>query len=130
VLPIAQLTASVNQPDINAIKDNDLITRWHSTEQRGDETIVADLGATRRVSGLLLCLGTYASQYPRNLVVDISLDGTTWTTAWSGPTAMLAYEGALADPRAVPIAIALSRDARFVRLRQTAAEDTRGWTIG
>jgi hypothetical protein len=129
VLPIAQLTASVNQPDINAVKDNDLVTRWHSAEQRGEESVLADLGATRHVSGLLLCLGTYASQYPRSLAVDVSIDGTTWSTAWSGRTAMLAYEGALADPRAVPIAIPISRDARFVRLRQTGAEDTRGWTI-
>jgi len=129
VLPIAQLTASVNQPDINAVKDNDLVTRWHSSEQRGNESVVADLGITRHVSGLLLCLGTYPSQYPRNLVVDVSLDGTTWMGAWSGRTAMLTYEGALADPRAVPIAISISRDARFVRLRQTSAEVTRGWTI-
>jgi hypothetical protein len=128
-LAIAQLTASINQPDINAVKDNDLVTRWHSPEQRGNESIVADLGDARHVSGLLLCLGTYASQYPRSLSVDVSMDGTTWTTAWFGRTALLAYEGALADPRAVPIAIALSRDARFVRLRQTAAEETRGWTI-
>jgi hypothetical protein len=129
VLPIAQLTASVNQADVNAIKDHDLVTRWHSPEQRGRESVVADLGAARHVSGLLLCLGTYASQYPRNLIVDLSTDGTTWSTAWSGHTSMLTYEGALADPRAVPIAIPLSRDARFVRLRQTGAEDTRGWTI-
>jgi hypothetical protein len=129
MLPIAQLTASVNQPDINAVKDSDLVTRWHSPEQRGDETVVADLGATRHVSGLLLCQGTYASQYPRNLVVDVSIDGRTWMLAWSGRTAMLTFEGALADPRAVPIGISIERDARFVRLRQTGAEETRGWTI-
>jgi len=129
VLPIAELTASVNQPDINAVKDNDLVTRWHSAEQRGDETVVADLGATRHVSGVLLCQGTYASQYPRELSVDVSSDGTTWSTTWSGRTAMLTFEGALADPRAVPIGISIQRDARFVRLRQTGAEETRGWTI-
>jgi hypothetical protein len=129
VLPIARLTASVNQPDINAVKDNDLVTRWHSAEQRGEETVVADLETTRHVSGVLLCLGTYTSQYPRNLVLDVSTDGTTWTTAWSGRTAMLTYEGALADPRAVPIAVSIRREARFVRLRQTSAELTRGWTI-
>jgi hypothetical protein len=49
--------------------------------------------------------------------------------AWSGRTAMLTFEGALADPRAVPIGISIERDARFVRLRQTGAEETRGWTI-
>ena len=129
VIPIAQLTASVNQPDINAVKDNDLVTRWHSAAQLGDETVVADLGATQHVSGILICLGTYAAQYPRELSVDVSTDATSWTRTWAGRTAMLTYEGALADPRAVPIAISLEREARFVRLRQTSAEETRGWTI-
>ncbi len=129
VLPIAQLTASVNQPDVNAVKDNDLITRWHSPQQHGNESVTADLGSARHVSGVLLCLGTYTSQYPRDLSVDISSDGVTWSTRWSGRTAMLAYAGALADPRAVPVAISIERDARFLRFRQTSAEETRGWTI-
>ena len=129
VLAIAQLTASINQPDVNAVKDNDLVTRWHSPQQRGDEIVVADLGSARHVSGVLLCLGTYTSQYPRDLSVDVSSDGVTWSTRWSGRTAMLAYEGALADPRAVPVAISIEHDARYVRFRQTSAEHTRGWTI-
>jgi hypothetical protein len=41
----------------------------------------------------------------------------------------MAYDGAIRDPRAVPLAIPLNCRARWLRVRQTAAEATRGWTI-
>jgi hypothetical protein len=128
-IPIARVDASVNQADINAIIDNDLKTRWHSHEQRGIEAVTIELGGVHMIRALVLYLGTYASQYPRSLVAEASEDGASWTTAWSGRTALMAYDGAISDPRAVPLAIPLKRRARWLRVRQTAAEVTRGWTI-
>jgi hypothetical protein len=128
-IPIVRVDASVNQADINAIIDNDLKTRWHSPEQRGVEAVTIELGGVHTIRALVLKLGTYTSQYPRSLVVETSEDRTTWTTAWAGRTALMAYDGAISDPRAVPLAIPLNRRARWLRLRQTAAEATRGWTI-
>jgi len=128
-VPIARVDANVNQADVNAILDNDLKTRWHAREQRGGEAVTIGLGGVHTIRALVLYLGTYTSQYPRSLVVEASEDGTSWTTAWSGRTALMAYDAAISDPRAVPLAIPLNRRARWLRVRQTAAETTRGWTI-
>jgi hypothetical protein len=128
-LPIAGVDANVNPHDINAIIDNDLDSRWHSSDQRGGETVTVDLGQTRAVTGLVLCLGSYTSQYPRDIVVESSEDGVSWVRAWSGRTALLAYDAAVVDPRAVPLAVPARCRARWVRVRQTATEATRGWTI-
>jgi hypothetical protein len=120
---------SVNQKDVNAIFDGDLLTRWHSAMQQGNETLTLDLGGPHHVRWLELCLGTYSSQYPRSLAAETSTDGVVWSTAWSGRTALATYVAAVANPRVVPIPIPIDRDARWLRLRQVAREDTRGWTI-
>jgi hypothetical protein len=128
-LPVAGVESNINPEDINAVLDNDLRTRWHSPDQRGLEIVTVDLGEARTVGSLVLCLGTYTSQYPRDLTVETSVEGTAWSQAWSGRTALLAYDGAIIDPRSVPISVPISRYARLIRLRQTAGEKTRGWTI-
>jgi hypothetical protein len=126
---IAHADANVNVSDINAIIDGDLKTRWHAREQRGTETVTIDLGVAHTLRALVLCLGSYTSQYPRVLAVDASDDGSRWVTVWTGRTALIAYDGAIADPLAVPLAVPVNARARWLRVRQTAAEATRGWTI-
>ena len=65
----------MNVNDINAIIDGDLKTRWHAREQRGAEMVTIDLGVAHTLRALVLCLGSYTSQYPRVLAVDASDDG-------------------------------------------------------
>jgi hypothetical protein len=76
-----------------------------------------------------MCLGTYTSQYPRLLQVESSIDGQGWATVWAGRTGLAAYDAAVSHPHEVPILLPVNREARFLRLRQTADEQTRGWTI-
>lgn len=129
-LPIAQLTASVDQKDVNAMLDGDLDSRWHANRQSGGETIVADLGQIERPSALVMSLGVYASQYPRALQVSTSLDGTHWETVWVDDTTLLTYDAAIRSPRRLPVIIPLpGRDARYIRLSQTAHDPDRGWSI-
>jgi hypothetical protein len=128
-LPVVRVESNINEQDINAVLDGDLRTRWHSPDQRGLEIVTVDLGEARSVGSLVLCLGTYTSQYPRDLTIETSVDGTAWSQAWSGRTALLAYDAAITDPRSVPISLPISRYARMIRLRQTAGDKTRGWTI-
>jgi hypothetical protein len=126
---VAAITASTNQKDIGAVLDDDLVTRWHTPRQQGDETITLDLGSRQRVRGVVMCLGAYPSQYPRDLLAEVSADGQTWRTAAAGNTVLATYDAALQSPRDVPVAIPIERDAvRFIRLRQAAA-DPRGWSI-
>jgi hypothetical protein len=127
---IVSLNASTNSKDINAIVDGDLNTRWHAEGQDGSETILADTGHVKRVVAVVMSLGTYAGQYPRELEVAVSIDERSWDVAWRGDTALLTYDAAVRSPRDAPVTIPLGgRMARYVRLRQTGRDPRRGWTI-
>jgi len=129
-LHVAAIATSHNIPDINAVLDNDLDTRWHSQPQAGGETIDVDLGHAQHVSAVVLCLGAYAGQYPRELHVEVSVDARAWTPVYTGGTALETYDAALRSPREIPITLPVSRDnVRFLRLRQTGRDPRTGWTI-
>lgn len=130
LLPVASIIASVNQHDVGAVLDGDVDTRWNAPTQAGSETVTIDLGHAVHVQAIELCLGRYASQYPRALTVDASADGTLWNPVFSGGTALETYDAAVRDPRAVPITLPVNRDdLRFLRLRQTAHAPAATWTI-
>jgi hypothetical protein len=128
-LAIQRITASTNQRDIGAVLDDDVVTRWHTPQQQGNETITMDLGSARTVRAVVMSLGAYPSQYPRGLQVDVSRDGAAWQQAAAGNTVLATYDAALASPREVPVTLPVQRDnVRFIRLRQTA-QDSHGWSI-
>jgi hypothetical protein len=130
VAPISRIETTHNMKDIRAVLDGDLETRWHTVPQHGGETITVDLARPQHVSAVVLCLGTYASQYPRALDVDVSADGASWVNVHRGGTALATYDAALRSPREVPITLPIGRDAvRFIRLRQSGRDPQRGWTI-
>lgn len=130
LIPAARVEASANAKDIGAVLDGDLDTRWHTVPQQGGETVTVSLERPQHVSAIVLCLGTYASQYPRSLDVDVSADGQTWSRVYAGATALETYDAALRSPREIPLTVAIRRDAvKFVRLRQTGSDARRGWTI-
>jgi hypothetical protein len=129
-LHVESITTSVNTPDIRAILEGDLDTRWHTPRQAGGETIVADLGREQLVSAVVLCQGAYPAQYPRGLTVEVSRDGAEWSPVYTGGTALETYDAALRSPREVPVTLPVHRDrVRFVRLRQTGTDAHYGWTI-
>lgn len=129
-LPVSSITASVNQHDIGAVLDGDLETRWNAPSQAGSEAIAIDLGHPVHVQAIELCLGRYASQYPRALTVEASADGVSWNPIFSGGTALETYDAAIRDPRAIPLTLRIDRDGvRFLRLHQTAHAPGATWTI-
>jgi hypothetical protein len=128
-LPVSAVATTTNVPDINAVLDGDLETRWHSPSQRGGETITIDLGQPQSVAAVELCLGAYPGQYPRVLVVESSADGVVWSPVSNGGTALETYDAAVRAPREVPVTLPIHREGvRFLRLRQTG-NDPRGWSI-
>ena len=130
LLQVAAISTSHNLPDINAVLDNDLDTRWHTQPQSGTETINVDLGSPQHVAAVVLCLGAYAAQYPRGLIVEVSADARTWATVYTGGTALETYDAALRSPREIPLTLPVMRDnVRFLRLRQTGRDPRTGWTI-
>jgi hypothetical protein len=128
-LAVAAIATTTNVPDINAVLDGDLETRWHSSSQRGGETITIDLGRPQSVAAVELCLGAYPGQYPRVLVIESSADGIAWSLVSDRGTALETYDAAVRSPREVPVTLPVHRDGvRFLRLRQTGS-DPHGWSI-
>ena len=75
-------------------------------------------------------LGSYRVDFPRELLVEVSPDGVAWTKAWGGPTDAIAVLGALRSPREAPLVLPVGgRMARYIRLRQTAADPVFYWSI-
>ena len=129
-LRVASITASANAPDIGAVLDGDLNTRWHTQPQKGGETITIDLGQPQTVGAVTLCLGSYAGQYPRMLTIEVSRDEVEWSPVYTGGTALETYDAALRSPREVPVTLPVRRNhVRFLRLRQTGSDSRAGWTI-
>jgi hypothetical protein len=110
--------------------DGDLETSWSCGLQTSDQSITADLGAAVTVGTVVHALGSLGTAFPRRLVVETSLDGHAWTTAWNGSPAAAVLEAAMAAPREIRAVISFpSRPARYVRLRQTGRHDLYYWSI-
>src|SRR4029453_1786795 len=85
----------------------------------------ADLGAVSdRVSAIRYTMGDSYREFPRVLVIETSVDGNTWQSAWNRDVIAATIEGALLDPRTAPTTVPFApRPARYVRLRQTRQDD-------
>jgi hypothetical protein len=130
-LQISRTTASLYQELVGNLTDGDLITRWHTGgPQDPTNELTIDLGSTRLVAGVEQQIGGYVADFPRELVVDTSVDGASWTSAWSGGTALVAFSAALEEPLTVPLRSTFDpRPARYLRLRQTGTEGIYYWSI-
>jgi hypothetical protein len=130
-LPIAGVAASLYQDLVGLMTDGDRVTRWHTGgPQAPTNEIAIDLGVERHVVGVELDIGGYVADFPRILSIDVSRDGMTWDSRWSGDTALLALSAALERPLDIPLRFPLERGpARYVRLRQTGTEDVFYWSI-
>jgi hypothetical protein len=130
-LDLQSIHASVHDQDISRLADGAVTTAWGSGgEQHGGEAIVADLGAATDVGAIVFEMGAYAFGHPRELTIDVSADGVTWSGVWRGPTATQTVRAALADPDRVPMTIVVPPlTARFVRLTQNAHEPAIPWWV-
>ena len=131
-LSIRAVSSNRRGAHVAALTDGRRDTVW-STEapQDGTEEVVVDLGSAEAVVGLRLWLGRLVTHAPRRLQIDTSLEGTLWSRAWEGPTAVLVYRGALEDQRQVPLRIDIpEQPARFLRLRQVGRTSDAPWTLG
>jgi hypothetical protein len=130
-LSIAGIRASTAEDRVSRMTDGDLITRWDTAGPQDPTNVVTiDLGAPKQIEGVETQIAGYLADFPRQLVVELSEDGVSWSTAWEGETALMTYVAALEIPRTVPLRIPLgNRRAQYVRMRQTGADRTYYWTI-
>ncbi|WP_440067269.1 glycosyl hydrolase family 8 [Streptosporangium sp. OZ121] len=95
--------------------DGDTATRWASAEGHDPEWIRVDLGASATISRVRL---TWEAAYGKSYRVEVSPDGSTWTTAYSTTTG----DGGVDD-------LALSGTGRYVRMYGTARGTSYGYSL-
>lgn len=89
-----------------------------------------DLGTPQPVAAVQLLLGPFVADYPRELTVEVSDDGTDWTEVWSGPTVGMAVRAGLFDLGRARLAFDLDgRTTRFIRMSQSVDDGTWYWSI-
>ena len=128
-IPIKALDAFPSQPHTPRAVDGNMHTRWSGGVQRAAADFTIELDRTQRVAQLVVCLGEFWTDFPERLLVETSPDGSSWQTAFDGPTALQAYYGALRHPKEIPLVFPLDRDeVRFIRLKQLGW-GTHDWSI-
>jgi len=92
--------------------------------------VVVEIEPAQPVGGVVLSMGAYSFGFPRELAVDLSLDGTTWQTVWQDETSVATVRAAVANPMSVPLTIDFEPStAKFVRLRQLGRDERVPWWI-
>lgn len=129
-LPIKAVKANVNDDKMQALLDEDLSSRWESGPQRGTEELVIDLGASQRTAAVVLSIGPYPHDFPREVLIELSQDGQQWVQSWRGEGAGPAFLAAMQNQKEVPITFELGdKDARFIRLRQLGQDPIYYWSV-
>ena len=129
-LPIVRVTASCAPDAISSAIDGDPSSRWSCGPQSGREVLTADLGQERRVGAIRQFLGP-PGDFPRQLVIDTSLDAAAWSHAWDGNVIAPVILGSFQQTRWPAIVLSFEpRPARFVRLRQVGRDDAFHWSVG
>jgi len=130
VAPRPIVRASASCPSAESAIDGDPGTRWVCGPQRGSEWFVADLGApVAGVGAVRYTMGESYRDFPRDLVIETSVDGEGWEPAWNGDVIAPTIEGSLLDPLMAPTTVRFApRRARFVRLRQTGKDEV-NWAL-
>jgi hypothetical protein len=130
-LPVASISAQFNAAIVGAMIDHDIMTRWHcGREQRPGDGFTVDLGVIRQVGGAELMIAGFVADFPRQLLIETSGDGMTWTTAWNGNAPAVALSAALEDPLNITMPFEFERrPARYVRFTQQGTEETYYWSV-
>jgi hypothetical protein len=112
------------------IADGTVGSGWTCGGKAPDQTVIVDLGQSATVGAIVHAMGASATFFPRHLVVESSLDGTSWTAAWEGSPAAGALQAAMASPRDARIVVEFpQREARYLRLRQLIRGKDYIWLI-
>jgi hypothetical protein len=124
------LASDMNPEQLSWMVDGNLVTWWSSLNaQRGDESFTADLEQVFQIGGVTLGMGRSATGFPRELAVDVSLDGTQWTEAWHGETAAQTVAAAIDDPIGATVSLPFAAQrGRYIRLRQLG-QSIQPWAV-
>ena len=128
--PIASLAASCSGELLPLTVDGDAATRWHCGPQQPSQEMTADLGSASAVGQVVPALGRFATDYPRQLRVETSVDGAVWEPAWDGSLLAELIVGQIHDPLGNRYVVTFPpRQARYVRLRLQSSDNVWYWSI-
>jgi hypothetical protein len=117
-LPVASARSGCVPGDVGRALDRDETTRWVCPPRGGTQELWLDMGRPETVGAFVQAMGEKASQAPRHLVVETSLDDVTWREVWNGSVVGHLIVGALESPRAPRIVVPFPpHAARYVRVR-------------
>lgn len=118
------VTASQDYPQwpVSNLTDGDLNSRWTSGgKQTGKEWILIAFDAPCTVSSVTLDAGSAYYDAPAAYKVELSTDGTAWTTVATGKGNV--------NNRAAIVATFAKTTARYVRILQTGTNTANWWTV-
>src|SRR5262249_140523 len=128
-VPIEAIEVSLNANRRWALTDGDLTTRWETGPQKGNETVVIDLGREQRVDAVVLSLGQFTQDYPRELAIE-TMNDAGWNTVWHGQGVAPAMVAAIRDPkRRASIFAFPAQTTRWLRLRQLGQHRILYWSV-
>ena len=123
------ISASCDPAGLRFVADRDVGTSWVCGAQVENQELTVDMGDAVALGALVLAFGPHGSGFPRELIVETSVDGATWEAAWAGSPAALVLSAAIESPRETRVVFRFPpRTARHVRLRQIGRDD-RYWSV-
>lgn len=130
-LPIRKVVEGSWAQHVPEVHDGRLDSVWESTTwQRGKESLTIELAQAGIVGAISIAQGRRLSEYPRELSVDCSRDGETWSHLWKGQTAGLLFVATVRDPQVNRFTIRFPQHyARYIRLEQVGAAGETYWSV-
>ena len=130
LLPVTALSASCSPEGLGFASDGDIDSRWVCGIQNADQQVTFDLGRSATAGAIVHALGTAGADFPRQLIVETSLNGDDWEPAWQGSPAAAVLRAAMEAPRSTRAVLSFTpRPARYVRLRQIGRHEVNYWSI-
>ena len=129
-LPVVAVRSRCAEAELARTIDGDAQTFWLCRMKDAQELTI-DLGTAANVAGIDYAVGPYNQIFPDELIVETSSDGAVWMDGRRGTILGEVIAAGLRDPQ--PLRVTLSfpaRQARYVRIRPSAAAADFAWYVG
>jgi hypothetical protein len=127
-IAVAAVRGSCHADALPLATDGDVSTAWSCDPSTSEQTIDVDLGREVVTGAVVDRIDRYVDQFPRDFIVETSVDRVTWTPAWQGSLAGQTIRGGLDDPKSIRVVVPYApRMTRYIRLRHPAGQDY--WVI-
>lgn len=130
-LPLAAAADGHGPLDLALLTDHDRMTWWtpDHPQQVGD-VLGLDLGRAVTACAVVLYQTGFAMLYPRELEVDVSLDGLHWTPVFGGKLGGMMVRAALANEADPQLEIAIPpTPARYIKLTLARSLERDPWVV-